>query len=74
MTSSPQIAECPWCKGAPSVAAVLGYDERFGYNFTVSIGCCATMSTGSKSDKNGWCDENVEQTKERAIASWNKRA
>ncbi|WCD56111.1 hypothetical protein [Caulobacter phage BL199] len=70
----PLIAECPWCKGTPRVAVDGGHDERYGYNFTVSIGCCATMTTGSNSDKNGWCDENVEQTKERAITRWNKRA
>ena len=71
-----QLKPCPFCGRKPTDPVKSSdSDERCGYNFKVSISCkCgATISAGSKHDKQGWCDDKGEAM-EAVIKAWNARA
>jgi hypothetical protein len=73
-----ELLPCPFCggrAGKPSVGEGAS-DERSGYNYTVTVMCSecgATKTVHSKRGKGGWCDENTEDTIQRAAAAWNTR-
>lgn len=69
------LKSCPFCKGKAQISYE-NLDERMGYNVRVTIyciGCNASMSTMSNSDKNGWCNEDIDLVETRAINKWNTR-
>ena len=72
------LLPCPFCGGKAGKPSIGGNpsDERSGYNYTVTVMCSecgATKTVHSKRGKGGWCDENTEDTIQRAAAAWNTR-
>ncbi len=67
---------CPFCGGEASIHLTNRSDERSGYNSTYGASCgrCgATVSRTSRSDDNGWCNEEDVSVKARVQIAWDSR-
>lgn len=74
--ASDELKPCAHCGEVPAGPAKLGgSDERYGYNFTITIGCRCGVSVSRKSheDKSGWCNDTGQATL-AVVEAWNRRA
>ncbi len=70
------MKSCPFCGGEASIHLISHSDERSGYNSTYGASCgkCgATVSRITKSDDNGWCNEEPGSVKARVQVAWDTR-
>jgi hypothetical protein len=71
-----KLLPCPFCGSQPVSSTTGGSDERCGYNYTATVRCSqctARLSLGSNYDKQGWCNESIQDLTARTLVAWNTR-
>jgi hypothetical protein len=73
---SAELLPCAHCGTPPKPPFKTGgSDERYGYNFTMTVSCQCGASISRKSHERagGWCDD-TGQAESAVVEAWNRRA